>query len=116
MKTHAYYLEAVLKLFMKITIYHLHLTPAPLQRRGESPAQGIFAPLTSYKSLSFGEGFRVRCKGGYKLFYIPFQKSLLVIAQIIFCLATATGQDVHFSQFYASPLQINPAQTGFFNG
>jgi len=26
------------------------------------------------------------------------------------------AQDIHFSQFYASPLSINPAETGFFNG
>lgn len=26
------------------------------------------------------------------------------------------GQDIHFSQFYYSPLTTNPAQTGFFNG
>lgn len=26
------------------------------------------------------------------------------------------AQDIHFSEFYFSPLTINPAQTGFFNG
>ncbi len=26
------------------------------------------------------------------------------------------AQDVHFSQFYTTPLHVNPAQTGFFNG
>ena len=26
------------------------------------------------------------------------------------------GQDIHFSQFYFSPLTLNPAHTGFFNG
>jgi type IX secretion system PorP/SprF family membrane protein len=26
------------------------------------------------------------------------------------------AQDIHFSQFYFSPLTMNPAQTGFFNG
>jgi type IX secretion system PorP/SprF family membrane protein len=29
---------------------------------------------------------------------------------------TSWGQDVHFSQFYASPLLVNPANTGNFNG
>ncbi len=29
---------------------------------------------------------------------------------------TSKAQDVHFSQFYTTPLHINPAQTGFFNG
>lgn len=28
----------------------------------------------------------------------------------------AIGQDIHFSQFYFSPLTLNPAHTGFFNG
>lgn len=28
----------------------------------------------------------------------------------------ATAQDIHFSQFYASPLSLNPAETGFFEG
>ena len=26
------------------------------------------------------------------------------------------GQDLHFSQFLNSPLNLNPAQTGFFHG
>lgn len=33
----------------------------------------------------------------------------------IFCLKV-NGQDPHFSQFFASPLTINPANTGNFNG
>lgn len=28
----------------------------------------------------------------------------------------AQAQDIHFSQFYHAPLQLNPAQTGLFNG
>ncbi len=35
------------------------------------------------------------------------------------CLLTmigAFGQDLHYSQFYNSPLNLNPAQTGIFNG
>ena len=28
----------------------------------------------------------------------------------------ATAQDVHFSQFYTTPLQVNPALTGVFDG
>lgn len=31
-------------------------------------------------------------------------------------LQTAFGQDIHFSQFYASPFNINPALTGQFDG
>ena len=37
------------------------------------------------------------------------------ICILAFCL-TSRGQDVHFSQFYASPLTLSPAMTGFFNG
>lgn len=28
----------------------------------------------------------------------------------------ATGQDIHFSHFYAAPLHLNPAMTGYFDG
>jgi type IX secretion system PorP/SprF family membrane protein len=31
-------------------------------------------------------------------------------------LPVAVAQDIHFSQFHASPLNLNPAYTGFFNG
>ncbi|HXP51312.1 MAG TPA: type IX secretion system membrane protein PorP/SprF, partial [Bacteroidia bacterium] len=30
--------------------------------------------------------------------------------------ASSFGQDVHFSQFYESPLTLNPALCGVFNG
>ena len=29
---------------------------------------------------------------------------------------TSVGQDIHLSQFYASPMLVNPAHTGYFNG
>jgi type IX secretion system PorP/SprF family membrane protein len=29
---------------------------------------------------------------------------------------TVVAQDIHFSQFYASPISLNPAETGFFDG
>src|SRR5947208_5817866 len=32
------------------------------------------------------------------------------------CLAKVKGQDPHFSQFFASPLTLNPALTGKFDG
>lgn len=37
---------------------------------------------------------------------------------LLFCCVAAFGaaQDLHFSQFYLNPLQINPAQTGVFKG
>lgn len=34
----------------------------------------------------------------------------------VFMSVTAKAQDIHFSQFQSSPLNLNPAQTGFFDG
>lgn len=44
-------------------------------------------------------------------------KKILLIA-IIALLGTTSGmaQDIHFSQYNLSPLSLNPAMTGFFNG
>lgn len=35
---------------------------------------------------------------------------------VFFCVLTGYAQDIHFSQFYASPLNLNPALTGFSEG
>ena len=48
-------------------------------------------------------------------------KKLIIFlsALIIYCLTTIKtvyAQDIHFSQFYASPMSLNPAETGFFDG
>jgi len=40
---------------------------------------------------------------------------LFVICCLFFGLSVSQGQDIHFSQFYASPLNLNPANTGMFN-
>lgn len=41
----------------------------------------------------------------------------LVTSAIALCAVLSTSaQDIHFSQFWASPLNLNPAQTGFFDG
>ncbi len=42
-------------------------------------------------------------------------RGMICLTSIIYCL-TSSAQDIHFSQFYASPLTLNPAQTGFFDG
>lgn len=34
----------------------------------------------------------------------------------IFCSHIAKAQDIHFSQYYASPISLNPAETGNFDG
>lgn len=41
---------------------------------------------------------------------------LSVIALLIFGLQEVKSQDIHYSQFYASPLTLNPALTGKVNG
>lgn len=41
---------------------------------------------------------------------------LLTTSLILICILGAEAQDRHFSQFYASPLTLNPALTGAFDG
>jgi type IX secretion system PorP/SprF family membrane protein len=36
-----------------------------------------------------------------------------LLAVMVFCSSAATAQDLHFSQFFNSPLSTNPANTGF---
>lgn len=43
-------------------------------------------------------------------------KKLLILLPLVFCLRTLRAQDPHFSQFFASPLTLNPALTGKFDG
>lgn len=40
----------------------------------------------------------------------------IVAVLIAFAGNTVFAQDIHFSQFYAAPIYLNPAKTGFFNG
>lgn len=40
----------------------------------------------------------------------------LVFFWVLFCVKILDAQDIHFSQFYNSPLSVSPAMTGFFNG
>lgn len=42
-------------------------------------------------------------------------KQLLIIFFAVIGTATLTAQDIHFSQFYSSPLNLNPALTGVMN-
>ncbi len=44
------------------------------------------------------------------------QCSLAAIVILLLSYPTALAQDVHFTQFYNAPFQINPALTGYFNG
>lgn len=43
------------------------------------------------------------------------QKHLLVILSFLLSSFALQAQDIHFSQFYASPLNLNPAMTGVMN-
>lgn len=43
------------------------------------------------------------------------RKSLLFILFVSFAAISMRAQDIHFSQFYASPLNLNPALTGVMN-
>lgn len=43
-------------------------------------------------------------------------KKWLVVFYVAFSSVNSTAQDIHFSQYYNSPLNLNPAQTGLFNG
>ncbi len=40
----------------------------------------------------------------------------LVLLSFFFLIFSSFSQDIHFSQYYFSPLTLNPAHTGFFNG
>ena len=40
---------------------------------------------------------------------------LSVCCAILLSVVTAHAQDIHFSQFYQSPLNLNPAMTGVMN-
>lgn len=43
-------------------------------------------------------------------------KKIIPILLLGFLTLQVTGQDWHWSQFYASPLTLNPAMTGFYDG
>lgn len=44
------------------------------------------------------------------------KKRILILMIILLQATIAFAQDIHFSQFKNSPVMLNPAQTGFFNG
>jgi len=43
-------------------------------------------------------------------------RRICAIAFLLLCLLSSRGQDIHFSEYYASPLNTNPALTGLFLG
>lgn len=44
-----------------------------------------------------------------------YKRKLLSIILTLFC-GYLVAQDIHFTQYYASPLSLNPANTGFYEG
>jgi type IX secretion system PorP/SprF family membrane protein len=44
-----------------------------------------------------------------------FTQRLLIVALSVLSVVAAQAQDIHFSQFYMSPLNLNPALTGVMN-
>lgn len=45
-----------------------------------------------------------------------YPKNLFFISYFLFLISSSFSQDIHFSQFYASPLTLNPAETGNYHG
>ena len=43
-------------------------------------------------------------------------KNIYALLFVLFSAVSVSGQDIHFSQYYASPLTLNPALTGNING
>jgi hypothetical protein len=43
-------------------------------------------------------------------------RSLLLLLALFFFSKNLSGQDIHHTQFYTTPLNINPGLTGVFNG
>ena len=43
-------------------------------------------------------------------------KNKIILFLFILCVSFAQAQDIHYSQFNASPQNLDPAQTGLFNG
>lgn len=44
------------------------------------------------------------------------KKAIVIAIFMVSCLGFSRAQDIHYSQFNASPLNLNPAQTGLFDG
>src|SRR5215213_5396650 len=43
-------------------------------------------------------------------------RKFFLLAYVVFLSLSVTAQDPHFSQFFSSPLTLNPALTGKFDG
>ena len=63
-----------------------------------------------FQHIKFTDGQLKQLLFAYKL------QHLLILFFSIFLFSNTKAQDVHFSQFNSSPLTLNPALTGFFQG
>ena len=43
-------------------------------------------------------------------------RKIIIVFILILINSFLNAQDIHFSQYYASPMTVNPAYTGMFNG
>ena len=44
------------------------------------------------------------------------KKIIVIIISVVVCIFPIHAQDIHFSQYYANPLNLNPALTGYMAG
>src|ERR1035437_9240949 len=58
------------------------------------------------------------CRIPSNLKYVKYilMKKIYAILLFAICTGFTYAQDIHFSQYYASPLTLNPALTGLVNG
>ena len=47
---------------------------------------------------------------------MPEMRNMLLCLVMLLLAGSMSSQDLHYSQFYNSPLNVNPAKTGIFNG
>ncbi len=77
-------------------------------RLSKSPLLGDWSRMRSLPALP------LRQAGG-SAFAMCVCRGMICLISIVYCL-TSSAQDIHFSQFYASPLTLNPSLTGNFDG
>jgi len=44
------------------------------------------------------------------------KKIIVIIISVVVCIFPIHAQDIHFSQYYAAPINLNPAMTGYMGG
>lgn len=72
--------------------------------------------IIKIKRYCFLFTFERDTKGLFKINYTPIRGVLTILLILFFLPTTLFSQDIHYSQFNSSPQNLNPAQTGIFNG